>query len=295
MHFFESLQYFAGVPVSEMTPQFAVFCMVASFLFGACFGSFLNVCIYRIPAELSLSKPSSRCPKCETPIKWFDNVPIVGWLQLAGKCRSCKVPIPPRYMIVEAITGLSFVGVFYAFGITWLTPIYWLVMFGLLLGTFVDLDERWIPDRVTIGGILLGLILSAAYPALHGEITWQYGLARAFAGGAVGYGLLLAVEALGFMAFQKPAMGHGDTKLLAAIGCFFGWQSVLFTMVCASFLGSVIGITAGIVSGKGWRNFYIPFGPFIAAGAVIWMFWGQDLWDGYFALINPAMAEVDGL
>ena len=171
MHFFESLQYFAGVPVSEMTPQFAVFCMVASFLFGACFGSFLNVCIYRIPAELSLSKPSSRCPKCETPIKWFDNVPIVGWLQLAGKCRSCKVPIPPRYMIVEAITGLSFVGVFYAFGITWLTPIYWLVMFGLLLGTFVDLDERWIPDRVTIGGILLGLILSAAYPVRDPTIT----------------------------------------------------------------------------------------------------------------------------
>jgi leader peptidase (prepilin peptidase)/N-methyltransferase len=195
-------------------------------------------------------------------------------------------------MMVEAITGVLFAGVYMAYGISWFTPIYWLVFFGLLLGTFVDLDELWIPDRVTIGGVILGLIASTAFPELHGYFTWQEGLMASFGGGAVGFGLLLAIEATGWMVFKKPAMGHGDTKLMAAIGCFCGWESVFFTLVCASFLGSIIGITAGILSGKGWRNYYIPFGPFIAGGALIWIFWGQDMWDAYFQMITPTATSV---
>lgn len=292
---FEAISIFSNLQIADLPPSFAVFVLVSAFLIGACFGSFLNVCIYRIPAEISLSSPGSRCPKCETPIKWYDNVPILGWLSLRGKCRACGVSIAPRYMIVETMTGGLFLFVAYKFGLTWHTPIYWLVVFGLLLGTFVDLDERWIPDRVTIGGILLGLFVSPLYPELHGFSTWQHGLMAAFAGGAIGFGLLLSVEALGLMVFKKPAMGHGDTKLLAAIGCFLGWKAVLLTLICAAFIGSVGGITAGLVSGKGWRNYYIPFGPFIAAGALIWMFWGPDLWNGYMNLLRPQGMVVDGL
>ncbi len=250
------------------------------FVFGACLGSFLNVCIYRIPEEISVVTPRSRCPKCETAIQWYDNIPILSWLLLRGHCRSCKVGISPRYMLVEALTGILFLLVWLEYGWTALTPVYWLMVFGLILGTFVDFDHMILPDRVTLGGIVIGLILSPLVPAMHEMETPLQGLIASAGGAAIGFGLLWLVAALGKLAFKKDAMGFGDVKLLGALGAFLGWKGVLFTIMASAFLGSFVGIGLILSRQREWQS-RIPYGPYIALAAVIWVLWGQYWWDLY--------------
>ena len=212
------------------------------FFFGACWGSFLNVCIWRIPREESVVHPPSHCPGCETRIAWFDNIPVVSWLVLGAKCRSCKTRISPRYISVEIITGLLFLLVWFRYGVDPRTPVYWLVLFGLLLGTFVDLDHMWIPDRVTWGGIILGLLISPLVPGLHGvESAWP-SLMRSATGAVVGFGLLWTVSAVGKLIFKQDAMGFGDVKLAGTFGAFLGWKLGLLSIFFAALFGSILGI-----------------------------------------------------
>lgn len=255
-------------------------------LFGAVIGSFLNVCIYRIPREESIVRPRSRCPRCGAAIAWYDNIPILSWLLLRGRCRRCAGRISPRYLLVETLTALLFVAVWLRYGWDLRTVIYWLFVAGLILGTFVDLDHLIIPDRVTLGGMAAGLALSAAAPALHGAVSWLDGLSRSVLGMAVGLGSLWLVAELGRRAFKKEAMGLGDVKLLGAIGAFLGWRAVLFCLVISSLTGSVVGLYLIFRLGREWQS-RIPYGPYLALAAVLWILGGDGWWGAYMNWVLP--------
>lgn len=266
-----------------------------STLFGACVGSFLNVCIYRIPRDESVITPRSHCPHCNTLIPWYLNIPVASWLALRGTCASCKGPIAFRYTLVELLTALLFLAVFMKWAAPvamhmlpiphpLIIPIYWLFLAGLVLGTFVDFEHFIIPDSVTIGGMVAGPILSALVPVLHAKEVWWQGLLTSLIGLAVGFGLLNAVAWIGTKAFRKEAMGFGDVKLMGAIGAFLGWQAVLFTVFVSSLLGSIVGLLLMAFGGVKMQS-RIPFGPYISAAALIWVFWGPALLEAYMKLM----------
>lgn len=257
------------------------------FVFGACWGSFLNVCIYRIPAELSVVKPRSRCPKCMTDLVWKDNIPILGWLFLGGKCRYCKAPISSRYPLVELLTAVLFALIWLRFPYSPLVVPYGLLVFGLILGTFVDIDEQWLPDRVTIGGMIAGPVFALLLPAMFGEQGHLEGLVRSLTGLAFGFGLFWGISFFGRLVLKKDAMGFGDVKLMGALGAFLGLESVVFITFVSSLLGAVIGVSFILSGKKEWQS-RIPFGPYIALAAVIWMLGGSQWWDAYVAWITGA-------
>jgi leader peptidase (prepilin peptidase)/N-methyltransferase len=273
---------------------------VLAFVWGACLGSFLNVCIYRIPRELSVVKPRSHCPHCGKMIPWYLNIPLVSYLALRGKCRYCGVAITSRYFVVELLVGVLFLLVWLKFDFQdgtrllglvpitdWrLVPVYWLMLSGLVLGTFVDFEHLIIPDRVSLGGIVAGVLLSAAVPSLHGATTVVDALRASALGAAVGWGSLWAVGVIGKLMFRKEAMGFGDVKLLGAIGAFAGWQGVLFTIVGSSLFGSLVGVTL-VLTGRKAMQSRIPYGPYLALAALLWVFWGPALVDLYIRLLLP--------
>lgn len=274
-----------------------VLAMVSVF-FGACVGSFLNVCIYRIPHDQSVVRPRSHCPHCKYTIPWYLNVPVLSWFMLRGKCARCKAPIAFRYALVELLTALLFLVVMIKVVTPYilkfqplvvphvaLIPVYWLFVGGLILGTFVDFDHFILPDSVTIGGMVVGPILSALVPAMHGRVIWWQGLLDSGIGLLAGFGLLYAVAWLGERAFKKEAMGFGDVKLMGAIGAFLGWQSVLFTLFAASLLGTVVSLVL-IVSRNANLQSRLPFGPYLSAGALIWLFWGRAVVEAYTRLMH---------
>ena len=267
-----------------------------STLFGACVGSFLNVCIYRIPRDESVVAPRSHCPHCNTLIPWYLNVPVASWLCLRGKCAACKGPIAFRYTLVELLTALLFLAVFMKWAAPaamhmlpiphpLVVPVYWLFLAGLVLGTFVDFEHFIIPDSVTLGGMAAGPVLSALVPALHAQEVWWQGLLSSLIGSAAGFGLLYAVAWIGERAFKKEAMGFGDVKLMGAIGAFLGWKAVLFTVFASSLLGSVCGLAMIAMGGVKMQS-RIPFGPYLSAAALIWVFWGPALFEAYVRLMR---------
>lgn len=258
---------------------------VIVFMFGACLGSFLNVCIYRIPAELSVITPRSRCPKCLTNLAWNDNIPVFGWIVLGGKCRYCQAPISPRYPSVELLTAVLFTMVWLRFPFNMLLIPYWLMVFGLILAAFVDIDEMWLPDRCTIGGMIIGPIFSFLIPALHGVEGHMAGLIQSLLGMAFGFGLFWAISVLGRVMLKKDAMGFGDVKLMGALGAFLGLESVIFITFISSLVGAVIGVTF-IALGKRELQTRIPFGPYIALAAIIWVLGGSGWWDAYAAWVS---------
>ena len=273
---------------------FLLFAFFATF-FGACVGSFLNVCIYRIPRDESVVTPRSHCPHCNAMIPWYLNIPVLSWLCLRGKCASCKGPIAFRYTLVEMMTAMFFLAVYMKWAAPsamhmlpishpLIIPIYWLFLAGLILGTFVDFEHFIIPDSVTIGGMVAGPVLSALVPALHGQELWWHGLLHSCLGLAVGFGLLHAVAWIGSKAFKKEAMGFGDVKLMGAIGAFLGWKAVLFTVFASSLLGSLSGLLLIAFGGVKLQS-RIPFGPYLSAAATIWIFWGPSLVGSYIKLL----------
>lgn len=279
---------------------------IGVFVFGACIGSFLNVCIFRIPRELAVYRPNrSFCPHCQNTIAWYDNIPLLSILLLGGRCRRCRAPIHPRYFVVEALVALLFTLVWLQFcpphGGTlfsldpisdWkLVPVFWLVISGLVLGTFVDFDFLIIPDRVTLGGIVAGLLLSALVPSMHDQPVWHQGLLSSLIGAASGWGLLWLVAIFGRWIFRRDAMGFGDVKLLGAIGAFFGWRAILFTVMVSSLFGSIVGI-ALVISGRKKLQSRIPYGPYMALAALIWMFWGRAIWALYVDLMFPPLPPL---
>ncbi|MGD0061522.1 MAG: prepilin peptidase [Verrucomicrobiia bacterium] len=265
------------------------------FTFGAVIGSFLNVCVHRMPLEQSIVTPPSHCPHCNERIRWVDNIPLVSYLALRGKCRTCGARISARYFLVELLTAVLFLlmwlkltewdhppvqGIYFLKG-----PIYWMVIAGLIVATFIDFEHYIIPNEITLGGLIVGLLLSAVYPPLHDADTIKLSLLRSLLGAVVGGVSLLTVAVVGRLIFRKEAMGMGDVKLLAAIGAFFGWQSTLFTILVSSLLGGVVGLVLVLGSKKGWES-RIPYGPYIAFGAILWMFCGHEIVNWYLSFIR---------
>jgi leader peptidase (prepilin peptidase)/N-methyltransferase len=283
--------------IATLPPGIYLYLTALVFWFGACLGSFLNVCIYRIPREESVISPGSHCPHCNKAIHWYDNIPLVSFCVLQAKCRNCKGSISPRYVIVETLIAILFVLVWLkvspapVLGMTpintfAIVPIFWLAVFGLALGTFVDLEHMIIPDRVSLGGIVMGLALSALIPNLQGQPDLYGGLIASLLGASIGVGILWAIAILGKLAFKKDAMGMGDVKLMGAIGAFLGWPAVIFTLMLSSFLGAIFGVSM-IVTGKKEMQSRIPFGPYIAVAALIWILWGPTLFQAYLNLLMP--------
>lgn len=355
---------------------FAVF----AFVLGASIGSFLNVGIYRLPRDISIREPRrSFCPSCKTQIPWHQNIPLVSWLVLRGRCAKCGGRIAFRYLGVELLTALLFLGVWVFF--PWKIAIaYWVFVSILLIATFVDLEHFIIPDQITIGGTIAGIVASLIVPELMGADTRLAAVIRSALAAALGYVILWIVLEGGKIAFGKKrvkldgptvfnwtrhdddadfivgeerslwsdyfarekdrlllhcdeakidnrafeneilefhynrvrvgseeflldavdqisgvvreleipreAMGRGDLKFLAAIGAFLGWRGVLFSIFGGSVLGSIVGLGTLIIGKRVWSA-KLPFGPYLALGALIWMFFGEKFVQWYFTLLNP--------
>jgi leader peptidase (prepilin peptidase) / N-methyltransferase len=250
---------------------------ILAFVFGACIGSFLNVCIYRIPAGLSIIHPASRCPQCKSAIPFYDNIPVLSYLLLMGKCRKCKTPIAIRYPFVELLGGLIALACILSFGPTLHGLVVFVFMATLMVITFIDLDHRIIPDTISLPGIPIFFLAAFAVPT----VTWQ----ASALGIALGGGSLFVVAWIYQRITGRQGMGGGDIKLLAMIGAMVGWQGVLFTLFAASAIGTVVGILAMIRSGKNMK-LAIPFGPFLAMGAIIHVFFGDALIYWYLTLLR---------
>lgn len=260
------------------------------FVLGACFGSFLNVVIYRLPAGLSLMYPPSRCPSCLRQLKKYDNVPILGWIWLKGKCRFCKTPISIRYPIVEALTGTLFLLVYWKFG--WSLPTLggWVLLCWLLSLAIIDLDTMTLPNALTRSGLVIGLLFQVILGlSLTGTIA---GAVTQLMGGifaaVLGLWLFDLITLGASMAFGQTAMGGGDAKLAAMIGAWTSWQILLLTGFLACLLGSVVG---GIGIAQGWisRRQPIPFGPFLAIGAATSALFGNVLISSYMKIFFPSL------
>lgn len=249
------------------------FVIAAVFVFGAIIGSFLNVCIVRLPEERSIVTPPSHCPACRRDIAWYDNVPLVSYLFLRGRCRACGTRISPRYLAVELLTGALAVALWTRLGPTAAFAGYFAFAAALVTITFIDLDHRIIPDVISLPGIVVGLAISFVSPL----VTPLDALLGALAGG----GVLLAV-AFAYQAIRgQEGMGGGDVKLLAMIGAFLGWQSVFVTLMIASLIGSLIGVGLMLYQ-RADTKLAIPFGPFLACGALVYLFFGDRILAFYF-------------
>jgi len=242
-------------------------------VFGAAIGSFLNVCIYRLPRRLSLWWPPSACPSCGRRLAWFENVPIVGYLALRGRCRTCGAPIAARYAIVEALTAAMFGAAAWQYGPTPLLVSRLVLGSALIVLFATDLELQLLPNAITLPLIPIGFALSFV-----AEPGWQSSLLGILVGG----GSLLAMFYVWLWLRKQEALGMGDPKMLAMIGAFVGWKLTLLTLVLASLSGSIVGI-ALIASRRARMQSLIPFGCFLAIGAAIAAAAGTSILDWYFA------------
>jgi leader peptidase (prepilin peptidase) / N-methyltransferase len=279
---------------------FDLFMALYSVLLGLALGSFMNVCIYRIPLGKSIISPPSNCPNCSERIRFYDNIPLLSYLILLGRCRYCRNPISWRYPLVEVLTGLLSLALFTRYGLSYQYFLFLLFLATLVTISFIDLDHQIIPNILSRPGIVIGWAVSAiSFIAMHkviipdffsgpgvirqntghfvlGDISWFDSLIGIIAG----YGSLFLIEVVFKYLTGKEGMGRGDAKLLAMIGAWMGWRPLLPVVMIASLTGAVIGLLAG--KGFGVR---IPFGPFLSIGAIIYLFFGPQLVSWYSNLL----------
>ena len=266
-----------------------------SFILGTVVGSFLNVCIYRLPREESLAFPSSHCTSCGKAIRFYNNIPILSYLILRGRCADCGTPIPLRYPAVELISGIVLAGLYYKFGLSLETLFYALLTYSLIVITFIDLKHMIIPNVITVPGAVAGLLYNALITdwARSRDLLgmFSFSLENFFGvlnevpfldsvfGLIMGGGILFLIAFLYIAVRKQEGMGMGDVKLLAMIGAFLGWKGVVFVMLVSSLLGTITGLSI-ILYKKGDLKYALPFGPFLSLAAVIYIFTGG------FSLIN---------
>jgi leader peptidase (prepilin peptidase)/N-methyltransferase len=240
-------------------------------LFGLILGSFLNVCIHRLPLRMSLSSPPSRCARCEKPVEWRDNVPVVSYLLLGGRCRHCRAGISVVYPFVELTTAAIFVIHVAVFGLTWLAAIRILFACAMLVLFFIDLEHQILPNVITLPGVMAGLAAS---------LVASPGFKLALLGALLGGGVLWAIGEIYMRVRGIEGMGMGDVKMLGMIGAFLGAPLMALTLVLASLAGALTGV-ALMVGGRGDLQRKLPFGTFLAAAAVFASLWGQPIVDWY--------------
>jgi leader peptidase (prepilin peptidase)/N-methyltransferase len=248
---------------------------IISIILGALVGSFLNVCIFRLPKGESIIWPGSHCPHCKKPIRFYDNIPLLSYVLLMGKCRHCKNSISIQYPLIEGITALSSLFLIIKFDFSLSYFFYFSFVAALIAITVIDLYHQIIPDVISLPGIGVGLISSLILP----KITFLNSLFGVLLGG----GSLFLVATCYQWLFKREGMGGGDVKLLAMIGAFLGWKAVILTILLSSLIGSITGILFMVVKGKDFK-YAIPFGPFLSLGAVISLFYGESLINWYLYL-----------
>ncbi len=268
------------------------------FLFGLIIGSFLNVCIVRLPREQSIVSPRSQCPRCKTLIRWYDNIPLVSFFALRGKCRSCGLPISWRYPLVELLNGLLYLWSYAAFGPTGEAGMVMALSSALLVITFVDLDHLIIPDVITLPGMVIGLLAAPLFMSALGP-PMAFGLGRFLPFGGTyltGFvnslvGLILGAAPLFIIGWlweklrKVEAMGGGDVKYMGMVGSFLGWKGAFLTIMLGALTGSLVGVTL-IALKKHQADKVIPFGPYLAFGTLLTMFYGVDIIDWYFGFFR---------
>lgn len=247
-------------------------------LLGLLVGSFLNVCIHRVPREESIVAPRSRCPACGAGIAWYDNIPLLSYAALRGRCRACGASISARYPAVEALTGLASWLVFQRYGVSWLYGVWFGYAAALITLSLIDLDHRIIPDGISLSGIVIGVLLSLFTP-LQPFLDSLFGL-------LLGGGFLLVVGMVYEAARKQEGIGGGDIKLMAMVGAFTGWQGALFTIFGGSLVASLFGISVMIVRRTG-AQLAIPFGPFLSVASFCYVLFGDTLIRLYGSTLHP--------
>ncbi|MEG4799281.1 A24 family peptidase [Microcoleus sp. ARI1-B5] len=266
-------------------------CLVTAIVFviGSAIGSFLNVVIYRLPAGLSVIHPPSRCPKCLNQLRTYENIPVLGWLWLRGRCNHCRSKISARYPLVEAATGLLFLLIFGKFGVSVQTLGLWVLFSWLLALSLIDCDTMTLPNSLTRSGLVLGLVfqvLKGWWPTGSPIDSVHYLVLDGILGAVVGLWLFDAIALAGSIGLGQTAMGMGDTKLAAALGAWLGWKLLLLAGFLACVAGAFVGggaIAIGLLS----RRQPMPFGPFLALGAAITALWGEAILSTYLQLFFP--------
>ncbi len=247
------------------------------FIFGAIIGSFLNVCIHRVPKRKSIVSPPSHCPECNNPISWFDNVPLLSYLILRAKCRHCGIKIRPRYFIVELITALTSVSLLYYLGLSISFFIYWLFSCALIAIIFIDIEHQIVPDVISIPGMFAGIVLIAANLLISGATLGEV-ILTPLLGVIAGGGSMYLMGFFGELVFKKEALGGGDVKLMAMIGAFLGWKLALLTFFMAPLLGSMAGIFIKIR----FKKDIMPYAPYISIAAFISLLYGNAILKSIF-------------
>lgn len=271
------------------------------FVFGACIGSFLNVVIYRLPAGKSVVHPRSQC-RCGAFIAWYDNLPILSWFLLRGKCRHCGEGFSIRYPLVELGTALIFLGLFHRGGMP--EGLVWCLFAGLMIpAAMIDWDTMEIPDRFSTGGFVIGVLMSILFPQIHGlEATGFFfvdgvrGFTEALNGAFIGSGLILWVALVAEVVLRKEAMGFGDVKLMGAIGAFCGWQGAVFAFFGGAVFGMLLLVVTwpflrkkGTVDAEAQEGLRVPFGPSLVAGALIYLLIAEPYVTVYFSELQSAL------
>ncbi|MFA6292196.1 MAG: prepilin peptidase [Victivallales bacterium] len=284
---------------ASIIPLFNVFV----FIIGACIGSFLNVCIWRIPRDESIISPPSHCPKCDHLIPWHENIPLVSWLALRAKCHKCRTSISPRYFLVELMTGCVFLLIWMkilAVGqpVTFVFP-YFFVAALVILTAFIDAEHSIIPNEITYAGMVAGLCFSVIWPELWVQhrnwIMPERLISFIISSGS----LIVSVVFMSLIAiggrymFKKEALGWGDVKYIGAVAALIGIPACFFSLLFASLTGSAYGLSL-IMLGKGKLKSAFPLGPFLAAGTLIWVFFGEIIFESYFQLSNLIALKVSG-
>ncbi|RME18083.1 MAG: prepilin peptidase [Bdellovibrio sp.] len=260
------------------------FSVALFFILGAIFGSYANVLIYRVPKGENTVTSRSHCPKCQHLISWYDNIPLLSWLFLGGRCRRCKGKISFRYFIVELLMAILFAGLWVKIGWKFTLLEYLVLAFGLVVVSFIDLDHMILPDRFTLSGIVIGIVGSFINP----ERSWEDALLGILFGG----GFLWAVAYFYLLLRKQEGLGGGDIKLLAWIGAVLGWKPIPFIILSSSLVGTLVGIFVMLRSKSGLKTI-IPFGPYIALGALIYIFWGQEIAEWYLHIFIPYLSPVN--
>ncbi len=266
-----------------MSDPFTILYGISYFIFGAILGSFGNVIILRLPKGESIVRPGSHCVECKKPVRWFDNIPVLTWFILRGKCRQCGAKFSWRYPLVEFLTGMLFFFVYWHFGkgevINFSVAEYCLFVWGLVVVSMIDFDHMILPDVFTLSGIAIGLLGAAFSP--------ERSFGEAAAGVFLGGGIFWAIAYLYYVWRKEDGIGGGDIKLTAWIGAVLGWQSIPFVVLSSSILGSIVGLSLVFKTKSGWK-LRIPYGPYLALGAVLYLFCG-DFRSSFLALFFPSL------
>jgi len=243
---------------------------VIVFILGAVVGSFLNVCIHRLPREESIVYPSSRCPHCRQSIAWHDNIPLVSYICLKGRCRNCQEAISGRYFLIEAVTAVMALLTYWKFGMSLAFLAAFLFVATLIVIAFIDMEHQIIPHEIILPGIPLFLLAAVFIMGIP--------LLDSFLGIMIGIGSLYLIAVYYEQITGTEGMGGGDVNLMGMLGAFLGWKSLLFILMIAAFTGAAVGITMMMIKGKTMK-YAVPFGPFLSLGAVLYLFWGKAIYN----------------